>query len=134
MSMPSSEIVCIYGNIHIYIYIFMCIYVYEKLFSEPQPTNLRLTFDTHFGGMALIASSKRVLHLYLHHIKLVLTTFVRIGSNCVWTSWTSYKLPGWAKTFLDGPRMPRTLNLLKMFCRPSCSEPVWKNIVRTTVV
>ena len=47
--------------------------------------------------------------------------------NIVQTSWTDYKLHGWART-------SRTLNLLKVFWQPSHSEPILGNVVGTSLV
>ena len=45
----------------------------------------------------------------------------------VQTSWTGYKLPEWART-------SRTLNVLKLFWQSSRSEPVLRNVMRTSLI
>ena len=70
----------------------------------------------------LKAQSHQTSSLYILQNGLKLCAMYAL--NVVQTSWMGYKLPGWT-------RKSRTLNLLKIFWRPSRSEPGLKNVVRT---
>ena len=73
-----------------------------------------------------------IVKLYHNHTKLVLTTFIQTGSNCVWTSISVvHKLYGWATNFMDGLRCPELWTCSQF----SGSHLVhWMNVLRTSLV
>ena len=60
--------------------------------TSKQTTNIAVN---HHASLSLSES------LYPSHTKLVLTTLFRMGSNCVWTTWTWYRLPTRSMNYLN---------------------------------